>query len=577
MSTATTPEGGMEEIELYTPVEKAAKLLGGGVKESDTKVHFTGEVTRASDICVDGKKEAWKLSADAMLLAAKQVAQDIDNITFDYDARNPRASLENYAKLVNLAAAKKLHGTQNPTRAQLKDTAELINVFRNGSGSEYMPKKIITELTNATLESTILPSTTQKGFYSGAISAFGLGTPEEAGQKTIHDLRTQYNSLYPKNIFGKRRLKKRITEAAGLEKITFAEFVFIARNAKQLDNGQFVSAQFRTLPSIPNFIRHEVKARLDSGETIKLLEFHSSAAPTSKKRFEEITKQTGSSSGSSSLTYTTLMGAAVEGTPIEKGVIDKIKASAPRGVSVVVSPSKLRRNVSEKLRIFGQAIVASGGKFAIGCKSGKDRTGIVTAIMGATAVMLWNDPVTKKEILQGLSKESAAKETEIQRRIAECIQNINLSQELSDPKKCTVFVDSFLSQIRSKNLIANANTPGSAGLQTHLVYQLDFVRDATKKALDIARKQSLPEAEVQKLESQLGILTEYVALQKSSKSLAKTNKFASLAKGAREGLASRLKKLFSRTSTQESQTSTSTPPASTPRARSSGSARGTGA
>ncbi len=34
MSTATTPEGGMEEIELYTPVEKAAKLLGGIAEKS---------------------------------------------------------------------------------------------------------------------------------------------------------------------------------------------------------------------------------------------------------------------------------------------------------------------------------------------------------------------------------------------------------------------------------------------------------------------------------------------------------------------------------------------------------------
>lgn len=309
-------------------------------------------------------------------------------------------------------------------------------------------------------------------------------------------------------------------------KLSFAEFFFIANNHQKLDEGCFVSSQFRWAHNVANFFNNKVTVKIN-GEEQTLIDFYTSAAPASKERMDFLDSK-------GVKTCTTLMepsattkffGAlAVPALRLEWAMIKKLKkfAATKEGLKVIVAPAKFqledlvgvgKSSIAKMVNQYAKE--AKDGGYALSCKSGKDRTGIIAAMISATAVAMWQDSTIKGQVT-GKSGDGLK-----QAFLAE-MQKLDLDKKLQEPEFYKNFVKAFLKQIPARNFIANANTVGCAGLQIGKMYQIQYLINKGKK---LASKD-------ENLTAMIRLLKNYNKQQVASGSLTKLNKFKGLVKKA---------------------------------------------
>lgn len=517
-------------------------VLGG--KETETAIAKSIEFAKSelpseTELCVDGDQRAWVLAAKGILDSANSLLTDLglENPSIegptDPSAKSisGRTALKQYSQRILEQVKEKLKG-RGLSNAQIID---LLDVYRNATAAKTIKpqteiKVKISEdfYVTSTAEQSIANSEVYKNFVKQYFKPQTEATAADAASESPqskYDLAACLEAYKNYKADGEKEFPK----------LSFAEFFFIANNHQKLDEGCFVSSQFRWAHNVANFFNNKVTVMFNGSEQT-LIDFYTSAAPASKERMDFLDSK-------GVKTCTTLMepsattkffGAlAVPALRLEWAMIKKLKkfaAATKEGLKVIVAPAKFqledlvgvgKSSIAKMVNQYAKEAIRGG--YALSCKSGKDRTGIIAAMISATAVAMWQDSTIKGQV-------TGKSGGDLKKAFLDEMASLDLDEKLQNPEFYKNFVTAFLKQIPARNFIANANTVGCAGLQIGKMYQIQYLINKGKKLASQEGKKLVPQDE--NLTAMITLLKNYNKQQVASGSLTKLNKFKGLVKKA---------------------------------------------
>lgn len=498
-----------------------------------TSIEFAkSDLPSETELCVDGDQRAWVLAAKGILDSANSLLTDLglDALTDDQSAKSisVRTALKQYSQRILEQVKEKLEGG-GLSNAQIID---LLDVYRNATAAKTITPQ--TEIKVKTSDDVHVTSTAEqsiavgskvyknfvKQYFKPQTEATAADAASESPQSK-YDLAACLEAYKNYKADGEKEFPK----------LSFAEFFFIANNHQKLDEGCFVSSQYRWAHNVANFFNNKVTVMFNGSEQT-LIDFYTSAAPASKERMDFLDSK-------GVRTCTTLMepsattkffGAlAVPALRLEWAMIKKLKKFAAQKIKVIVAPAKFqledlvgvgKSSIAKMVNQYAKEAIRGG--YALSCKSGKDRTGIIAAMISATAVAMWQDADKKK--FDGKSGG------DLKKAFLDEMASLDLDEKLQNPEFYKNFVTAFLKQIPARNFIANANTVGCAGLQIGKMYQIQYLINKGKKLASQEGKKLVPQDE--NLTAMITLLKNYNKQQVASGSLTKLNKFKGLVKKA---------------------------------------------